>query len=450
MNTPVFNKLKEYYEKDFSSFHTPGHKNKAESLISLMNEIYKFDQTEVEGLDSLYEASGIIKESEENAAKVYDTKRSLYSTGGCTQAIKAMLKLSLPSGGKLLTGRIIHNSAISAMGELKIDPVFLYNKIRGSFYEALSSEQIKEALVKDKEIKAVYLTSPDYYGIMSNIKEISKITKQYNIPLIIDCAHGSHLKFLRDDLDPINLGADMSADSLHKTLPVLTGGAVLNINNEKYLDDAKCAMKFFGSTSPSYRLMASIDLCMAWLDKKGRKSFLLLEEKIGEIKNYAKNLGYSLPQGLNDPVRLALNTDNFNVSSKLITEILHENKIEPEYVSGNNFILIPSPFNDDKDFERLKSALLKISEISSKENQDQKMNIHEQYFLTPKKQLSLNEALFCDYEYIDVNKSTGRICLETVSVCPPGIPIIIPGEIINKEIKENLIKSFINKVKVLK
>ena len=440
--TPIFTALKKYANKDISSFHTPGHKNNAD-FFKKINLMEKLDYTEINGLDFLYNPSGIIKKAQENAAKLYNSKKSLFCTGGCTQTVKAMLMLAMPKGGKLLTGRIIHSSAVDAMAVLDIDPVFIKNSYKAGFFAGIKAEEVKNELERHKDIKAVYITSPDYFGVLSEIKEISKLTKQYNIPLMVDNAHGSHLKFLYEDIDPITLGADLSANSLHKTLPVLTGGAMLNINNDKFIN-AEEAIRFFGSTSPSYPVMASIDLAINWLKNNGKKEYEKLLQKTNEINKLIVELKLNIPKSKTDLTRISINAEKFNLTEQEILKIFHDNFIEPECIDDKNIILIPTPFNKDKDFERLKKALKQLASAKSF------LKPEEKIFISGERIMSIRNAIMSENEITETKKSLGKIAASAVYKCPPGIPIVIPGEIITKNIIDNILNAGIMRIKVIK
>ena len=246
MKTPIYSQLLKHKLLDYSPFHTPGHKNNF-----FPKNLFELDFTELPDTDALYEAEGIILETEKNLAKLFSAKRSIISSGGCTLAIQTMLRLASQRGKKILFARNIHRSAVNACALLGIIPKWILPKSEnGLFTGRISPQDVEKEFLNDNEISALYVTSPDYYGELTDIKTLSEICRKYNKLLLVDNAHGSHLAFLKENQHPINLGADMSACSLHKTMPVLTGGAVLNIGNSEFAENAKNAMSLFGSTSP--------------------------------------------------------------------------------------------------------------------------------------------------------------------------------------------------------
>lgn len=431
MDTPVYSQLIKHKNLDFSPFHTPGHKNNF-----FTENLFELDFTELPDTDALYEADGIILETEKNLAELFSAKRSLISSEGCSLAIQTMLKLASQRGNKILFARNIHRSAVNACALIGITPKWILPKSENPLFTGrISPQDVETEFLKDNEISALYVTSPDYYGEISDIKSLSEICHKHNKLLLVDNAHGSHLAFLKENQHPIHLGADMSACSLHKTLPVLTGGAVLNIANSELAENAKNAMSLFGSTSPSYPIMASIDICCQYMSEKGVIEYQQLEERIMQIKKLAKNNGIIQPKGLCDNTRICISTPNI----KNQTEFFHSHKIEPEFCDGKNAVFICTPFNSEKDFQRLEKAL---SEIHG-----QNENISFTFTL-PKTALTPRQAILAESEMIPVKNSVGRISADSACPCPPGIPVVMPGEIIDETIIRLLDKSsFIRVVK---
>lgn len=434
--------LKEYKGLKRSSFHTPGHKNNC----NFLNELLSFDFTELDYTDSLFEANGAILKAEEYASKVFGSIRTLFSAGGCTLCIQAMLRLVGKSGGKVICSRVLHKSAINAMALLNLKPIFIEQDkdLKTGFLNPVKPMDVEVALKTNEDVNVVYLTSPDYFGVLSDVKKISKICKSYNVPLIVDNAHGSHLAFLEENLHPLHFGADMTADSLHKTLPVLTGGALLHINNEKYISRAKQAMALFGSTSPSYPIMASLDLCSDWIENNAKMEYKRLIDNIKPIKNILKEKGILMPEGLVDPTRISLNLKSVGLTGFECAELFRKFGLEPEVYTKDFIVLILTPFNKEKDFLKLKNALMALEVRDSKT--ENKFFFQKELHL----KTSLNEAILSESEVIEVRKSKNRISAGTVCPCPPGVPIVIPGETITREHIEFLLSCGILFIEVIK
>ena len=272
--TPLYTALMEHRALHRAAFHTPGHKN---NPAALPDDLLTLDFTELPDTDSLFEAEGPILRAEQAASRLFGTKRTLFSAGGCSLCIQAMLRLAAPNGGKILCGRVVHRSAVNAMALLGLEPVWAL------------PEELADAAALHPDARAVYVTSPNYYGELTDIPALSAACRERGIPLLVDNAHGAHLFFTEPILHPIALGASMTACSAHKTLNVMTGGAWLNIADERFVRDAKGAMALFGSTSPSYPVMASLDWCRAWLEDNGRLEFSRLQARVRELKKLAED-----------------------------------------------------------------------------------------------------------------------------------------------------------------
>ena len=288
MNTPICDFVRSYIEKNAVRLHMPGHKG--ESLLGFEG----YDITEIKGADSLYEANGIIKESEENASKLFGSY-TYYSAEGSSLAIRAMLYLtclfSEEKGERplILAGRNVHKVFVSSAALLDFDVEWLVSEKDDTYLSCrIMPEDVERKLISlERKPAAVYLTSPDYLGNESDICEIAKVCHKYGVLLLVDNAHGAYLKFLPESRHPIDMGADMCCDSAHKTLPVLTGGAYLHIAGsapEVFKERAKDSLSLFGSTSPSYLLLQSLDAMNAYIDDSYKKDLTELVVKISEIK----------------------------------------------------------------------------------------------------------------------------------------------------------------------
>lgn len=427
MQTPLYTALLRHREQNRASFHTPGHKSNPSALPQ---ELLSLDFTELPDTDSLFEASGAILEAEQLAAKLFGAERTCISAGGCTLCIQAMFRLAAPNGGEVICSRTVHRSAVNAMALLNLQPVWAM------------PEDLISAIESHPGAKAVYVTSPNYYGQLLDIPAIAKACRERNIPLLVDNAHGAHLMFTEPKLHPLALGASMTACSAHKTMNVLTGGAWLNIADKRYAEDAKSAMALFGSTSPSYPVMASLDLCRAWLETH-RDSFLKLQKRADEIKGLAKEQGIALPGGLTDPTRITLNTASVGMSGTDAAEIFRAAGVEPEYADGAYVVLIATPFNTEEDFSRLADA---VSLLPVREP----LPLGSALPPLPPVKTDLRSALFAPAEIVPLESAAGRIAAEAACPCPPGVPVVMPGEEVTPEATEFLNRYGFFSLKVLK
>ncbi len=428
--TPLFDALRAHLALGRSSFHTPGHKG-APGFFP--DRLEAFDLTELPDTDSLFEAEGAILEAERAAARLFGTARTLFSAGGCTLCIQAMLRLAVPEGGEILSGRIIHRSAVQTMALLDLKPHWVMP--RPDAGEGLPgrvwAEDVCAALRAHPGIRAVYLTSPDYYGVLADLPAIAEVCREHGVPLLVDNAHGAHLGFVGGGLHPVARGASMAACSAHKTLPVLTGGAYLNIADGRFAPEAKAAMALFGSTSPSYPVLLSLDLCRAWLEREGRTAFARLEERVCSLREFARSLGLGLPAGLCDPVRLTLRTADIGLTGVEAAERFRSMGVEPEYADGAFVVLLPTPMNGEEDFARLEGALRALPRGKG-------IRARGICVPPPVPVLTPRQALFASSEPLPLEQAVGRVAAETACPCPPGVPVVMPGEKITREAAEFL------------
>lgn len=445
-NTPLKRALDEYIRQDYARLHMPGHKG---ASISPFGELMAYDVTEVEGTDSLFEDDGPLKELEEIFTRLYDTKGTVMSAGGSTLCIQAMLRMVAKKEGRILAGRNIHAAAVNAMALLGLEPVWVYpnRKQEERLIGEISSDAIRSVLEKEKQagtldsLCAVYVTSPDYFGVMSDIRSIAQIAHEYGLPLLVDNAHGAHLHFLKEEYHPMQLGADLCCDSLHKTMPALTGAALLHTSDAKYCPQMKGAMTVFGSTSPNYLIMLSMDSTAAFLMQDGAERIQQTVTQCEKLRQKAREKGFVLPQHC-DPMRLTLPLAGTGWDAQNFRKLLRKHKIMEEYLSDSGCVLLFSPFNREEDFKRT-GALLDEVLI-------QKQPFTAFPIVPSEKVMSLREAFLSPKESVPVEKAEGRIAAQVKITCPPGIPLVMPGERLHKEIIKILKNSGIFVIDVVK
>lgn len=445
-NTPLKRALDEYIRQDYARLHMPGHKG---ASISPFGELMAYDVTEVEGTDSLFEDDGPLKELEEIFTRLYDTKGTVMSAGGSTLCIQAMLRMVAKKEGRILAGRNIHAAAVNAMALLGLEPVWVYpnRKQEERLIGEISPDAIRNVLEKEKQagtldsLCAVYVTSPDYFGVMSDIRSIAQIAHEYGLPLLVDNAHGAHLHFLKEEYHPMQLGADLCCDSLHKTMPALTGAALLHTSDAKYCPQMKGAMTVFGSTSPNYLIMLSMDSTAAFLMQDGAERIQQTVIQCEKLKQKAREKGFVLPQYC-DPMRLTLPLAGTGWDAQNFRKLLRKHKIMEEYLSDSGCVLLFSPFNREEDFKRTKALL------------DEVLIQNQPFTAFPivpsEKVMSLREAFLSPKESVPVEKAEGRIAAQVKITCPPGIPLVMPGERLHKEIIKILKNSGIFVIDVVK
>ncbi|MBE6016117.1 MAG: aminotransferase class V-fold PLP-dependent enzyme [Lachnospiraceae bacterium] len=425
MKTPIRDFLTEYALSDTVRFHMPGHKGRIPG--------YEEDITEIQGADSLYEASGIIAESELNASGLFGTAATFYSAEGSSQCIRAMLALACKwgnacKGNMILAARNAHHAFITAAALLGLEVEWLYPE---DTEYSLCSCRVSAAQVREKissmKVKpaAVYLTSPDYLGGMQDIRSISEAVHEFDIPLLVDNAHGAYLHFLEPAIHPIDLGADMCCDSAHKTLPALTGCAYLHVSSEAadkdtYINYAKKALALFGSTSPSYMLLRSLDETNAVLAGTFREDLKKCCEAVRKCTQRLNCQGWTLHG--EEPLKITVDAAAAGFEGGKLADILRQSGIECEYADPDYVVLMLSPYNDSKDYERLVSAMDKVSDSISKCSKSALPG------MKPEKVLTIREAMFSASEIISSDSAAGRVLADTDLSCPPAVPLLVCGE----------------------
>lgn len=445
MSLPLYESLRSHAQKGRSPFHMPGHKGKLPGWE--LDQAAFLDITEIPDTGSLFDDLGPTRAAEELATQYFGTARTLFSAGGSTLCIQAMLRLCAPQGGTVLCSRVMHRSAINAMALLGIDPVYLYPDHSAGPYFAgrVTPGAVAAALREHPDARAVYLTSPDYYGVMSDIRGICAQADRHHVPVIVDNAHGAHLYPLDPQLHPVVQGAVMSADSAHKTLPVLTGGSFLQIGRAEYIQQAKAAMELFGSTSPSYLILASLDRCRDWLENGGDAMIRAAADRCRAVKSLAEGMGFLQPEGLCDPFHIAFSSGNLTAGGARSGELLRAMGVEPEYASADGIILMPSPMNSEHDYEMLRRALERLPRTRSA-----RFGCGARSLPRPKTVMRLREALLSPAEELPVDRCLGRIAAQVKCPCPPAIPVVMPGEELDSDCVAALKNFGVMNIKVVK
>lgn len=433
-----------YLKKDAARFHMPGHKGRG---VGPLAGVLPWDITEVDGADSLFHADGPIRALEEQFAAVYGAKRSLLSAGGATLCIQTMLALACRPGQKVIMARNIHRAAVNACALLDLEPVWVYpERDAGAWFSGrCAPESIRKALGENPDASAVYVTSPDYFGVACDLRSLADVCAEYGIPLLVDNAHGAHLKFLEEPNaapHPMDCGTDLCCDSLHKTMPAMTGGALLHIGDARFAERAKRMMSVFGSTSPSYPIMLSCEDALNYARTDARREFSETARQLSALGALLAEKGFSAPEGPCDAGKLAVCFAAAGMEAEKFGARLREAGIEPEYMSGTACVLMANGRNRRGDFERLERFIQQLPQAVA--TVPPSLNPPR-----PERALSVREALFSTQETILVENSEGRIAGAEVSPCPPGIPVVMPGERIDGAVRAALESYGVQAVPVL-
>ncbi len=443
MNTPICDFVRRYAESEPIRLHMPGHKGRGNMGVELM------DITEIDGADSLYEAKGIIAESEKNASELFGA-HTFYSTEGSSQCIRAMLYLAVKyakaRGIKplVLAGRNAHKSFLSAAALLDFEVNWIYPDADESYLSCLPNAKQLEDMIADEKPAAVYLTSPDYLGNTVDIAQISEVCRKNGVLLLVDNAHGAYLKFLAKSLHPIDLGADICCDSAHKTLPVLGGGAYLHISKSvfgEFAFEAKNALSIFGSTSPSYLILQSLDAANAYLANGYREKLSSFLGKLDKLRSRLIENGYTVIS--NEPLKLTISCKPYGLTGCEMADILAKQGIVCEFCDRDFLTLMFTPQLCDGDIKKLQDILLGIPKGVA-------INALAPKATIPERVMSVREAMLSPCEEVSVEESVGRVLAFASVSCPPAVPIVVCGERIDASAKERFEYYGINSVTVVK
>lgn len=420
MKTPIYDFVRRYADSGAMRLHMPGHKG--------AGDIERYDITEINGADSLYEAEGIIAESEKNASEIFDCS-TFYSTEGSSHCIRAMLYLAglraAEQGKKLkvLALRNAHKTFLSAAALLEFQVCWVYPDESESYLScSITAEKLEAELDKYSDaVTAVYVTSPDYLGNIADIKAIAEVCRKYGVLLLVDNAHGAYLRFLSPSLHPIDLGADICCDSAHKTLPVLTGGAYLHVADNKLVKYTKNALALFGSTSPSYLILQSLDKANEYLAADYPERLKKLCVEINQLKEDLHKKGYTVVG--NEPTKVTIAAKTYGYTGIELADILRQKGIECEFADPDYLVLMLTP--------EISEAIPYIKEVLVNIGKKEPILVSPPSFANAEAVVSVREAMLSPSETVDVGDSIDRILAAATVGCPPAVPIVVSGEKIN-------------------
>ncbi len=449
--TPLFDALMEYHNNDTTPFHVPGHK-RGQGMVEKFRDfvgtnVLSIDVTVFKQVDSLHKPTSVIKEAQELAADAYNADHTFFSIHGTSGAIQAMIMSVVSQGDKIIIPRNVHKSITAGIILSGASPVYMHPEIDDRVGVALNvtPETVKKTLELNSDAKAVLIINPTYYGVSTDIAEIAQIVHEYNIPLIVDEAHGPHLHFNnRLPISAMDAGADICSQSTHKIVGSMTQSSLLHVRKGIVdVNRVKTVISLLQTTSPSYVLLASLDCARMQLAEEGKelldKAIDLAEyarEKINRIKGFycfgkevlSKKGAYGF-----DPTKVTITSRDIGLSGYELERILAEKYfIQPELSDLYNILCVFS-FGDTK--ERVDKLIHALEEISAEQSCKETVSSKAPGIPDiPESALTPRDAFNSLTISIPIDDSIGLISAEFMMAYPPGIPILCPGEIITQEI----------------
>ncbi|HEY9692366.1 MAG TPA: aminotransferase class I/II-fold pyridoxal phosphate-dependent enzyme [Oculatellaceae cyanobacterium] len=465
--TPIIDTLRECANKPHAAFYTPGHKRGQgiyPQLADLLGQsVFRADLPELPELDNLFAPEGVIEEAQKLAAEAFGAENTWFLVNGSTAGVMAAILATCGNGDKIILPRNVHQSAIAGLIISGAIPIFVnpeYDPVL-DIAHSITPDAVAVALKQHPDAKAVMMVYPTYYGVCGDVKAIAQITHQYNIPLLVDEAHGAHFTF-HPDLPPsaLSAGADLTVQSIHKVLGAFTQAAMLHVQGSKVeINRISRALQLLQSTSPSYLLLASLDAARQQMALHGNQ----LMTKTLLLANLARNQIRQIPglsvlepldirqtNGLDQPglfaldsTRLTVTVSGLGISGFEADEILHQQLgVTAELPSLQHLTFIISLGNTSEDIEQLVQALTTLS----KDYQQESLLVETSHraivsgltLLTETRGvagISPREAFFVPTETLPIEKICDTcgglhpyISAELICPYPPGIPVLMPGE----------------------
>lgn len=440
MSKLIIEELNNIVDNKLISFHVPGHKlgkiyDKL-NYTNTLNKIYSMDTTEIPGTDNLHSPEGIIKESQERASEVFKSDETYYLINGSTCGIQAAIMALCPPKSKIIANRDCHQSVINACILGDVDPVYINSEVdkNTNILKGINIDDAIKVIDSNLDAKAIILTYPTYYGMTYDLKRVCDYAHSKDIAVIVDEAHGAHLG-LSEELPKTALeqGADIVIQSTHKTLSSFTQSSMIHIQGDRVNKEQLVSiLKIIESSSPSYMLMASLEIAVDIYNKYGTKLMDELLNNIDKLKNsFKENNGIEF-YDTDDKTKIFISTINMGlIGYELETILREEYNIQVELSNYYGSLLICTIGNDNDDFKSLETAL---NEISEKYRTNRNIEKIEYPNNIPVKKLTPREAFYKEKKSVKIYESIGKICGEYIIPYPPGISLTSPGEIITKEI----------------
>jgi len=454
----LYDKLKSFGQSDAYPFHMPGHKRRGMDF----ENPYQIDITEIEGFDNLHHAQGILKEAEERAAHLYGSEETYFCVNGSTAGILSAISACVPCGSRILMARNCHKAAYHAVFLRQLEVTYIYPQKVGQLgiNGGLLPEKVEEMLIKYPDIRAVFITSPTYDGIVSDVGGIAEAAHRHHVPLIVDEAHGAHFGFHEYFPESsVKQGADIVIHSLHKTLPCLTQTALVHVNGK--LADRAALRDYLGiyqTSSPSYVLMASMDSCVGLLRERGEELFESYVKRLKEFRERAQALHRIRVADIErradiydvDMSKIIISDIKGKIPGNELYERLRcEYGLWLEMAAGRYALAMTSVMDTREGYDRLVRALYSIDEEVP---HIWETDLQESGCCQKEDGLPENTAVLPIWKAagrgddgyrrkrLMLQESEGEISAEYMYLYPPGIPLIVPGEKISGEFIEKVLQ----------
>ncbi len=439
--TPLLDAMIAYKKQPMTGFHIPGH-NRGTGVHPGFLELVGIDALNVDTTDefdnlgTLHPATGAVCEAQIQAARAWGAKSTFFVTGGSTIANLALAFAITNPNDEVLIGRNCHRSVLTGLiiSGAKVNWVIPKKLNDWAIFGSISASDIEEKLKHNRNIKLVWITNPTYEGVVSDVKKISEICKKYKASLIVDEAHGCLWNFSSKlPQSALQLGADAVVHSLHKTGGAMTQSSMLHLSKNSKFEEEKIrhALKLLHTTSPSLLLLTSLDSARANLESaRGQKMLNGAIENALYFRKEAKSIeNLSVLDANIDVTKIFIKMQGLT-GLQLESILEHGYKIEVESASDEGILLLSNIGNTRKEFEYLLKAL---KEISTKKFAQGNKDIKIMPLIDPEIVMNLREAYFAPKEYVNKKDAIGRISSEVVALCPPGISVLLPGELIKEE-----------------
>lgn len=420
-NYEIYSQLNKFKGKDKNRLHMPGHKNSGDFVKRF--PVAPIDFTELSFSDDLNCPTGAIARAQEDIAEIVGAKRAFITTDGSSSGVMAMVWVSAKFGNKLIVPRNSHKSVFNACRIMGVEPVIVQGEEREGVLLPPDPELIEKLIVNDVNISGMIVATPDYYGNIAPIEEYANALKKHGRYLFCDGAHGAHLALEENRSGYCGKYADMWVDGAHKTLPTLTQGAYVCVNDESLICAAEEAISLFRTTSPSYPVMASVEYGVKYYKNNPK----LLQKAKSAVAAFKAQLTSLTLYPSADWTKLAVDMKPMGVSPDAVQALLEKKGVYPEMNDGRYLLFYLSPSVTQSQLYELKNLLLwAVSRKKLRNTYVEKPSVP-----TADRTYSYLYALRSRSEWVTLEESVGRMCAENVGVTPPCLPVVVAGEIIS-------------------